>query len=435
MTRETSKYNALAFIFGIISTLFVPTAFGRVSMLDLLTYFLGPIVLLIDYNKYSKTTRRVLLFSLLWLVGGIISDAWRGTDFQTALKANAIIFNAFTIFVSGVWVLNRSPKAFVWFIAGNAISSFISLYVFQNGGLLVQAVNRGYSGGGSLGVFLVDKMKYPIYIGLVVFTIIMPLRLKRLIPWFLCAIGIFSCGVYLLIECEGRSSCLIYAATAAMMLIYVYCPRLLKVVLKKKVLTISCLMAAAAVADYAYIGLARAGVLGESGLQKYESRKYGETSALDNRADLLINWPFLWRSPIFGADADMIDRWGYVEKSSYVEQVDVMGNYIPHYKFYGHSCIVGSWTQCGVLGLLFWAYALIVFYRFLGERVMFLYDFGPFVMFIIIQLMWHICFSPYGMFRGKVMFTLAYVALMMNPKYASWSEVAFASNRRIRSEV
>src|SRR5574344_2012246 len=116
MTRETSKYNALAFIFGIISTLFVSTAFGRVSMLDLLTYFLGPIVLLIDYNKYSKTTRRVLLFSLLWLVGGIISDAWRGTDFQTALKANAIIFNAFTIFVSGVWVLNRSPKAFVWFI-------------------------------------------------------------------------------------------------------------------------------------------------------------------------------------------------------------------------------------------------------------------------------------------------------------------------------
>ena len=420
--RDYSAGNTILFALGLISCLFVSTPFGRVSMLDLASYFLAPIIFLIDCRNYSKTIKRILAFALLWLIGGIISDWYRDTPFQVAFKANAIIFNAFTMLVVAIRFLRMTPQAIVWFSVGNVISIVISFYYFQNGAYIGQAVLGGYQGQGNIQSFMVDKMVYPKYIKAVFLAVIMPLSVKKLIPWWMCIMGCFACGLALIVKAGARSVCLIYILSAVFMYLYVYAPRFLSNLAKNKVMAILCVVILAASANVAYMAAAKNGLLGEEGRRKYDDRKSGEVSFMDDRADLLINWPFLWRNPVFGAGAEFIDRWGYVDKSKYVSHY-VNNDYrfpIHHEKLFGHSCIIGAWTQCGLLGLIFWAYALMLLYDFLAKRLFCLGNVAPFMAFIIIGLLWDICFSPYGLFRGQAMFFIAFAGLLKTPEFASW---------------
>ena len=429
-TRNHSLINFIVLMMGLISRLYVSSPFGRVAMLDFLTYFLAPILFLIDWARYTKTIKYILLFALLWLMGGIMSDFYRDTPFKIALKANAIIFNAFTILVVALFVIRRTPSGIIWFAVGYSVSGIISLYYFQNGALLSQAELVGYYGQGNMQDFLADKMVYPTYVQAVLLAVILPLRMKKLIPWPVCILGCFACGIAMIVQAGARSTCLVYIITGMLMFLYVYLPRTWGMFFRNKMMTMIILVISAFIASTLYMSAAKSGLLGEAGIDKYESRKDGG-SMLDNRADLLINWPFLWRNPIFGAGAQMWDRWGYVDQSKYVSHY-INNIRIRHDRLAGHSCIIGAWTQCGLLGLFFWAYILVLMYRFIGHRLFALGDAGPFMIYIIISLAWHICFSPYGGFRGFVLFTAAFVALMGDSRYAEWAEYVFgAKNRRI----
>ena len=415
-----SGANFGLFFLGLISSLFVQSPFGRVSMLDFATYILAPVVFIIDFNNYSRIVRKALVFAILWLIGGILSDWYRGTPFDVAVKANAIILNAFTLLVFAVYVLRTTPSGIIWFIAGNALSTLISFYYFQNGAILVQAQRAGYVGQGGVQSFLVDKMVYPAYAKVVLLTVIMVLRIKKLIPWWLCIFGCVVCGIVLVVKTGARSSCLVLLGAAALMYIYAYAPKLGALILKRKWRTLLCIVLAAFATSGVYMFAAKNGLLGEEGIKKYIERQEG-ASFMDDRADSLINWPFLWRNPVFGAGAEFIDRWGYVDRSPFVQHYL---NNDPRWqkkkkKLFGHSCIVGAWTQCGLLGLFFWLFALHLIYR-LTLKLNHLGDAGPFLGFVIINMIWAICFSPYGMFRGLVMFIIAFAALMETPQFSIW---------------
>ena len=416
MHNKFKQWNWIALVCGLVSNLFVTTPVGRVAMLDIAAYVCGPLFLLQDFSRQTKVERRMSFFALLWLFGGVLSDMVRGTPFDIALKGDMIIFNAACLFWMGCGICRRSPGALVWFTVSAAMSTFISLYYFQNGALLSQAIRLGgMNRAGALSDFLVAKMKYPIYFGVGMYTCLMPLRLRGWIPWWICIGGYFAFGVFILLEGEGRSSCLIMVASAGMMFLYAYAPKILSIFFRNRIRTILVVLIAAVAANYSYYGLAKMGLLGEAGLKKYEERMSGETSALDDRADLLINWPFLWRSPLVGAGCEFIDRWGYVDASPHVAHVDAAGRFIHHEKFFGHSCLVGAWTQCGIWGLFFWLYAMMLLIKVFGERIQDFGDFGPFLMALSITFMWSIMFSPYGMFRGRVMFLLAFLCIGESP--------------------
>ncbi len=256
--------------------------------------------------------------------------------------------------------------------------------------------------------------------------VVFPLRLMRVLPWIACAGFFVICGAFILVKGGGRSSFLICCSAGGMLLIYAYYPRFLRLLFKRKLATMGILALAAVGFSSLYYELAKRGVLGEEGFAKYESRKAGETTALDNRADLLINWPFLWRSPILGAGTGMLDRWGYVDRSPYAAHFDAVGRPVHHETFFGHSCIVGSWTQCGIAGLIFWIYLLALIFRFLGDRVFVLRDVGPFIIYTLLNYVWGICFSSFFTFRGKVMFMVAFLAVLDSKQSQSWVRMAFA---------
>lgn len=422
--------NILAFSLGIISSLYVSTPVGFVAMLDMLSYIVGPILLLTNFSKYTKQFRTLLLLLMLWIVNAIISDAWRGTPLAAAFKAEMILVNSLTLLVMGEWLCRKTPYALPLFLSGAAISAVISLYYFQNGALLVQAVIRGFgTGSASMTEFLSEKQVKPLYASCIFMTIIMGAQYFKLIPWFLCIIATFSIGVYMLMSGGARSVFLIYAGTAFIMFLYVHSPKTLRWMFDHKSRTIFLVCVAAVLMNGLYTIVAKNGLLGEEGYRHYEDKVAGEISFLDDRADLLINWPFLWRSPFVGAGSEFRDQWGYVNQSKYVVH-EIAGHYIDYQTFWGHSCIVGAWTANGLFGLVFWLYVLYLIFDFIGKKVFVLGDLGPFVIFGMVSLCWAILFSPYGGFRGKAMFCAAFVALSKDVRFVSWMEYALKTQFR-----
>lgn len=414
----TNIWSFWGFIAGLTSLLFVSTPFGRVSMLDFSTFFLAPIFLVTDFSRYSKPVKIVLALALLWLAGAIWSDFYRDTPFVIARKSNAIIFNAFTILVVGYHVLRRSPRAMMYFLLGNAISGFISLYAFQNGGMLGQAVKAGYTGGADMQDFLVEKMRWPFYITLVIYGLLMTLRMKRLVPWWFCALVFIGCGGYVLKQGDGRSAFLIYAGTGVLMAIYAYWPKLLRLLFGNRLRMLIIGGLSAIVLGVGYYAAARTGMLGEGNRAKAAAKDDGG-SVLDTRVDVIMNWPFLWRSPLTGCGAT------YEVPADYSRIVRMNG-------FYGHSCLVGSWTEAGVWGLFFWLQAFFLFPKIMGRKIRGLGDFGPFFMGNAIGILWNILFSPYGMFRGLCMFSIVFVAMLEDPRYYAFTCAQYLPKMRRR---
>lgn len=426
MKQNQLQWCLLAFIFGLISKLFVPTPVGFVAMLDMLTYVLGPIIMIKEFGRYERKVRLLFALAFLWLLGGIMSDLYRGTPGALILKQNMIIFNAITTLAVAFWILRHSPKAIAFFFAASAISGFISLYAFQNGAILFQAIRAGYDGGGSLEGFLAEKMRYPLYIGVVIMAIIMPLRIRGLIPWPVCIAGYFLAAMFVLLNGSARSTCLIYLANAFLVCMYVYWPKTLKSLFRYKFRALLYACAAALCANFLYHQAAKAGLLGEEGMKHYEQKQSGEsTSFLDDRADLLVNWPFLWRHPILGAGSELIDRWGYVDDSPYVSHVDAAGRYVRRERFLGHSVLVGQWTACGAFGLIYWVFVLVLFISFLSDKVLVLGQYGPFCIASIVTLTWHILFSPYGGHRSDITFMTAFVTAMASPRFIEIAKISF----------
>lgn len=417
--RRNLNYDLLAFIMGLGSNLFVPTPVGRIAMLDIFAYVLAIPIFITAFPTYTKHVKRLFLFLVLWIINAIVSDLWRGTPFMIGFKAWMILVNSLALAIVGAWILRKSVRALPFFLVGCAISSVIQLYYFQNGALLYVAQVAGFSGKGGMSDFLIDKQVYPLWVGM--FTaVMMALRVVGVVPWPICIGAYFAGGIFLMVQGGSRSGFLISVCVGALIIFYVYSRKLFNFFFKKKLVTLCGVVVAAILFNTLYMFAAKEGWLGEAGYKKLEEKKAGESSFMDNRADLLINWPFLWRSPIIGAGTEMIDRWGYVDNSPYAGHTDPMGRWYHHDSFYGHSCIVGAWTANGIFGLIFWAYVLWLIFDFLGEKLYCLKDAGPLVMTGLIGMCWAIAFSPYGWFRGKVMFVAAFVAMAQDPRFLAW---------------
>lgn len=424
--KSYSNFNILAFTLGVISSLFVSTPAGFVAMLDMVSYIVGPLMFVTNYSRYTQKFRRLLSLLFLWIINAVVSDIWRGTPFAVAFKAEMILVNSFTLVVIGEWLMRKTPYALPLFLSGNAISAVISLYYFQNGALLWFAVQSGYWGqAGGIAGYLIEKQVKPLYAACFFMTAVMCISYFKMIPWFLAVMLTSGIGFYLLFNGGARSIFLIYQGTAVLMFLYVYKSKMLKMMFSHKVRTCLVLVIAAISVNALYTVAAKSGWLGEEGVKHYEDKVEGRITFLDDRADLLINWPFLWRSPIIGAGSEYRDKWGYVNDSEFVQHYNVMGHYINYEKFFGHSCIVGAWTSNGIFGLITWAYVLWLIFDFLKRNVTVFGSLGPFVIFALVNLVWDILFSPYGGFRGKAMFCAAFLTLSQDRKYMEWLDRAF----------
>lgn len=425
--RKNLSYDWLAFFMGLVSNLFINTPGGRMAMLDLASLFIAPILFMVSFSTYTKYLKRLMLLIVLWLLNAIISDQWRGTPLLIGFKAWMIIFNSLTLAIVAAWMLRKSVRALPFFLVGCAISTVIQLYYFQNGALLSFAIRNGFEGRGAMGDYLIDKQVYPLWVAMFA-AIMMTLRIVGVIPWPICIFAYFSAAIFLMAYGGSRASFLIYTCTGFLIYAYVYWRSAFKFFFKRKFLTFCGIVLVAILFNEFYMFAAKAGWLGAAGYAKVEAMKTGESTFMDDRADILYNSLFLLHSPIIGAGSEFIDRWGYVDRAPLVPHYDANGHHLHYECLYGHSCLVGAWTGNGIFGLLFWVYVLWLLFDFLGEKLYVLKDAGPFVMSVLISLCWKIAFSPYGMFRAMAMFMAVFLAMIKDPTFSAWIEGRRAGN-------
>ena len=427
--KSFGTFSFLAFLVGLGSTLYVPTPMGRVAMFDLASYALAIPLFFQRYPKYPKVFRRLLFLGVLWILNSIVTDFYREMPFMIAFKAVMIMLNSLTLMIVCEWILWKTPRCIPYFLAGASISAVISLYYFQNGALLNFALTNGYgSVAGSMGEFLQEKQTTPLYVAMIFTAGVMLPRLWGFFPRLFCVFLTFCAGLYVMVHGGSRSTCLVYVSVAGLMACYFYAPKFFMALFRNKLVTFACVALAAVVFNSVYVFACKNGYLGEHGIRKYEEKISGQSSFLDDRNDIIVNWPFLWRSPIIGAGTIPIDRWGYMDRNPHIPHADQFGRPIHYTIFLGHSCIVYAWVANGVFGLLFWAYILWLIFDFLGNKVFLLGDAGPFVFHGIIAIIWAILFSPYGGFRGKAMMIAAFVALAKDPNYLRWLGVSVGVN-------
>jgi len=405
MTGARSKwFLLLALLGGVGSSLFVPTPFGRVAMFDLASYVLAPILFVMNSRRYTRVERRLLFLAFLWFLGTCYSNWWREEPLDVALKGDAIVFNVFCMLTVGIAMLRRSMHSFLWFSVGYGLGSVVALYVFQNGAYLWYAESAGYSGGGGgIQDYLVEKQVYPLYAQAIFLSVLFPLRTLKLIPWFLVSVGCAVMAFLLLFHGGSRSSFGTYFLIMAVVLGYAYFRSVVRAILRNAVIFLVCALFVSAAAFKTYSYLAQHGSLGEAEYEKYVAEiQDSDSGVLGSRDDLIRAWPFLKRHPFVGAGSSAIDRWNYI-----VDSID--------FRIPGHSVLVGAWTQNGILGLIFWTYAICMIINFVKQRMIGFGDWFPFLAFVMASMVWNILFSPFGVFRGIACVSLALCAVTATP--------------------
>lgn len=395
-----------AFLCGLGSALFVDTPFGRAAMFDLTCYVLAPFFFVSEYKRYTKAERRILMLSALWLVGAIWSNWWREEPFLVALKGNAIVFNVWCMLVVGIWLIKKDYRAWMWFMVGNGISNVVSLYYFQNGALLSFAESSGYLGVGGMQEYLINKQVYPIYFRFILKSVLFPLVVLFGLPWLPVVIILMVAAFFLLLNGGSRSNFGINLLSDTFIVGYAYFRRLTRFVLDNFVLALGISFVVALFIFSIYKNMALSGALGEQEFEKYEREMVlSDSGMLGSRDDIIRAWPFLKNHPIVGAGSSAIDRWGY------------MGYMEDSFKLPGHSALVGAWVQNGILGLIFWGYALFLIASFIQHRVLRFRDYAPFIVIVAAYMIWNILFSQFGLYRGEVSCLLA---LCVVSKDANW---------------
>lgn len=397
-----------AFLCGLGSSLYVSTPFGRIAMFDTLSFFLGPVLFVMNSGRFKRSEHRLLFLSVLWLIGTIWSNWWRAEPFSIALKGDMIVFNVWCMMVVGIVMLKKSYKGFMWFVVGASISSVISLYYFQNGAYLYFAEQAGFEGHGGMQAFLNEKQVYPLYAAMFSKGVLFPLRVLMGVPWSAVIAAQLSTGFFLLFEGGSRSSFGGGLLMAVFTFAFAYQQRILHQFMKNIVLAVLIGGSVVGLIFKAYTYLASTGRLGE-----YEYKKYrheiveSESGALGSRDDIIRVWPFLKNHPIVGAGSSSTDRWGYM-KSDY----DINKGKMP-----GHSALFGSWVQNGIFGLVFWSYGLVLFTGFIRKKLLFFGDQAPFLFSVMFGMIFAVLFSPFGGYRGMVSIALALCVVSENKRW------------------
>ena len=145
------------------------------------------------------------------------------------------------------------------------------------------------------------------------------------------------------------------------------------------------------------------GMLGGKARAEYElqsSGKYG--ILLGGRTEMLASIPAIYDSPILGhgswakdptyliAERQALALMGYTTAADITAE-DLQEGLIP-----SHSYLFGAWVNSGIIGAVFWGWALILTLKALTRVYSYSVVLLPVMSFVAFSMLWDILFSPYG---------------------------------------
>ncbi len=389
-----------AFVFVVPLLLSVEFVVGGRLFLPEVVLLLALPFLLHDARRrgVSRISHLVVLLGLLWLFGLVFTDIYLGTPFDDYSRGWSKVvflllnFAALSLLIDGRW------RRVTLFAAGLALG--LTLKFFFNPGIYAAGNPWKFGFGGAVtlaGVLLASRptvYRRPV----VAAGILIALGVLNLSLGFRSLGGVCFLAA-ILVMLAARSAHLVRLDRRALRTF--------------TVVAVSVLAGFIIVEAYGYA--AGQGLLGGRAQQTYEDQKSSLGLLVSGRPEILVSTRAIRDSPIVGHGSWVKDPKYVVAlqeelKKSGSQRPAASGWLIPT-----HSHLFGAWVEAGILGAVFWLWALALvasilprLHRLADGRV-------ALVAFLAALFFWAVLFSPFGA-EGRILMPFYLIVFLLARK-------------------
>lgn len=392
--------------------LFSQTQIRLVAFMDIteaFCYIAGPIFFMMDLNTLRKHGFGSFLMAWsLCVVGCIVASLANHSELPVFLRGIGAPVAVFCLACTFHHFLQKDFLSFKWFFLGAAISSVVSIFVFQRG------TSRMVGGEDLAGDLAVQAT-----VGYSLFWLSQCqtwLQLPIQFNWlktpkaYAVVVSIFI-GIFAIMNAGNRSMFAVSFLTLLLVCVGGKTSRA-QAFFRKHFLGFLILgLAVFPVFMYGYKSMAKAGYLGEASQKKYLAQTRQGSSLMDmlrsGRSGFFIGIEAALDKPIVGFgpwardeagyQIDYVQRHGAEEDIKYYMERVKEGRIglIP-----AHSFLIGFWVWYGILGLVCMLYMGRLYMTTLCKRLHVIPELYGYFAFALPSVLWAWLFSPFGRRTG-----------------------------------
>lgn len=392
---------------------------AKIGISEVVCCLVGPFLFLKNLPVYRRDGV-LLFFNLLifWMLGALFSDFYNGSFFEQVIRGFSVPFTLFSVSVCVYHLLRRNPLNLKWILVGIAVSSVVSIFVFQRG-------SAGDLAAEGDTVAAVEKVVgYKLFWANMIRTwLTLPIQC-----WYLSVPAVFIYPVLMVVVvvnmfAGGRSLFAVSVLTVLLIFLGGKTERTIHAVRRRIPLLVVGVLCLVALIKGAYSYAAQHGYLNEAETKKYQMQTVRGTDFLSllmsGRGDFFIGLMAALDRPLVGHGSQAMDSYGYerdfVVKYGTDEEIAQFvaaerAGYFRNIK--GHSHIITYWMWHGIAGLLFWAYLLCVVVQTVWRRLGFIPEWFGYLAITIPMFLWDFFFSPLGMRVTESVFYCALLVLL-----------------------
>jgi O-antigen ligase len=373
-----------------------------------------------NHHKITPLEWQLYILALLWLVGAVGSDIYRSTAPADYLRGWAKIVFFLVNFTAMRWWVGKDISRAVWFCLWMGIAVGVKLglgiNVYDNPQLTSDVFGNGW------------KFGYGNAFVAVVFMVSMVLATRPQTRLWGNLAPFAAAAVNLLLNARGLSGLTALGAVANTAL-----GGRRKPVSRRSIWAFVLMIGAAGYAMVSLYGfLAGQGVLGFTAMQKYElqsQNKYGILAG--GRTEAFGSIPAIIDSPIIGHGSWARDL-NYVVTAVALRSAageEISGNPFANDLIPTHSHLLGAWVEAGILGAIFWFWALGLTLRGFIAILRYPSPYTGYLVFICSSMLWDIVFSKLGLAGRLTMPLDLYLMMLVIEKVRNYDKVAKDSPR------
>lgn len=374
---------------------------GRLTLADVMLTSIAPFLAWFNRNARLKGSERQFFYlAAAWLLGAVITDVVRQSSFDDFSRGWTKIAFFIGNFAALLFLQNRSQKRSAGFILVLAAASAIRLYLNMDGSDIGQ---DPFGNGWRFG-----------YGQLLATAVFLSCAFMVAIPMTrIAALCLPAVDAFINLSLNARNLFGVSALSAAIFITTVRRRRPLSPAFVALGGAAAAMLVWGVISAYSYA--AGSGLLGPMAEQKYEFQSSGNLGILlGGRAEFFGSTQAILDSPIIGHGSWARDIY-YVDlmrsrmtQAGYELSNDPnIDDLIPT-----HSHLFGAWVESGILGAVFWLWAMWIIVKGIYSSVMRPSPMSGFVVFVGLSLLWDIVFSPFGLERRVL--TPAALILMIN---------------------
>lgn len=406
--RRDRATDCLLFLIGCFSKTHI-TLIGSLGISEVFILLFAPIIFIRNVNLFRREKVMTLInLAFFWFVGAFISDLAIGSPFPVAIRGIAHPLMLLSSIICIYPLLRKDLDGLKWIILGFAFSEIISIFAFQS------HLSGGIEAGSAEAIDKVVGYKL-FWVGKA--TAIGELPIKG---WYFEMPGIYSKFVPLglatfALASGARSEFLAQMVSWILLMMGGKNIRRIQNMGRRTVYLLLALMVLGPVAKTIYKTAAKSGWMGESEEKKLEVQTKTGDSALklimSGRSDFFVSLLAALDRPILGWGshaidyndyyADFLRRFGDAEDAQKYELQLQMSNGVHFLPM--HSHVTGFWAWHGIMGLVFWLYALWLITATLMKRIGVYPPYFGYLALVIPIMVWHILFSPFGLRTDKAL--------------------------------